>query len=187
MFPVKDDIPTDRVPIVTMALIAANVVVLLIADAGLLLTLVNAGFLWLFGPSVEDALGRARFVAFVGASGLIAAGIQLVVDPDASAVVAGSCGAIAAMIGAYLRLYPWAHMQAIVLAPFFFTIVAIPVMAMIGGWVVVQVGLALLDPADVPYGALAAGVAIGLLAARRVATNVKTPDGLLRRGRAVLS
>jgi membrane associated rhomboid family serine protease len=208
---VKDDIPTDRVPVLTLALIVANLVVFLLVDdgavarhglvpddptvataftsmflhAGWLHLLGNMLFLWLFGPNVEDSLGRVRFLAFYLVGGLIASAAQIAVDPSSTVPLVGASGAISALMGAYLRLYPWARVLTVVFCILFFTIVEIPVILMLVIWFGLQVVLGLLDPGDVAYVAHLAGFAFGLLTARWVATRVKTPESMLRRGRTV--
>jgi membrane associated rhomboid family serine protease len=207
---VKDDIPNDRVPVVTLALIVANLVVFLLVDhaavarhglvphdptvatafssmflhTGWLHLIGNLVFLWLFGPNVEDALGRVRFLAFYLVGGLIASAAQIAVDPSSTVPLVGASGAISVLMGAYLRLYPWARVLTVVFCILFFTIVEIPVAAMLVLWFALQVVLGLLDPGDVAYVAHLAGFAFGLLTARWLATHVKTPESLLRRGRA---
>lgn len=214
MIPIKDDIPTDRAPVVTLALIAANVLVFVVFGAGaardaglvpadpeplawltslfvhvgLLHLLGNAILLWLFGPNVEDALGRLRFLALYLAGGLLAGAAQVAVDASATAPLAGASGAVAAVMGAYLRLYPWAHVLCLVFALLFFTIVEIPVLALLGAWVAIQAGLELLDPGSVAIAAHLTGLVVGALVARPLATRVKTPESLLAaRGRPVAS
>lgn len=184
MLPVKDDIPTDRVPVITLALLLANALVFVLLHTGLAPLLVNLLFLWLFAPNVEDALGRVRFLAFYLAGGLVAAGAQIAVDPGATLAPVGAAGATAAVLGAYLRLYPWAHVLTVVFCILFFTVVEIPVLAMVVLWFALQVVLGVLDLGDAAYAAHLAGFAFGLLTVRLVATHVKTPESLLRRGRA---
>jgi rhomboid family protein len=84
----------------------------------------NMLFLWIFGNNVEDALGHVRFLVFYVLGGLAATALQTVVTlglgtPEAAAVPnVGASGAIAAVLGAYVVLYP----RAVVLtwiAPFF--------------------------------------------------------------------
>lgn len=213
MLPVTDDIPTDRLPLVTLALILANALVFVLAGAdavrdgglvpadptapdafasmfvhdGLAHLVVNLLFLWLFGPTVEDTLGRLRFAAFYVAGGLIAVGAQVAVDPGATAPLVGASGAVAAVMGAYLRLYPWGRVLTVVFCVLFFTIVELPVLLVLGGWVALQVALAILDGPGSAFAAHLAGFAFGLLTARLLATRVKTPEALLQRGRAALS
>jgi membrane associated rhomboid family serine protease len=185
VLPVKDDIPTDRPPVVTVALIAANVLVFsLFVHAGVLHVVANVLFLWLFGPSVEDAMGRGRFLAFFLAGGVVAAFAQAAADPSATVVLAGASGAISAVVGGYLRLYPWAHILTLVFFVLFFTIVEIPVAVMLVVWIALQGLFGALDPGAGAYAAHLAGVAFGVLAVPLLATSVKTPAALLRRGRA---
>jgi membrane associated rhomboid family serine protease len=75
MFPLKDNIPLARLPIVTVALVAINVIVYLL-HAGFLHIFGNMVFLAIFGPTVEDAVGRPRFTAFYLLGGLVALGAQ---------------------------------------------------------------------------------------------------------------
>lgn len=210
MFPVKDDIPTDRQPLVTIALIVANVIVFVITGAangddgglvpahpaigaafgsmflhgGVLHLAVNMLFLWLFGPSVEDAMGRVRFILFYFVGGLVAAGLQIAIDPHSTVPLIGASGAISAVMGAYLRLYPWGKILALVMLPFFATIIEMPAVFLLVAWIGLQVVLGFADPGDVAYGAHIAGFAFGLAVAGFVAIRVKTRDGLLRRGDA---
>lgn len=213
MLPLTDDIPTDRLPVLTLALIAANVLVFLLAGAGAarehglvpddpepltwltamfvhvgwLHLLGNVLFLWLFGPNVEDALGRLRFAGLYLAGGLVASAAQIAVDPGSTVPLAGASGAVAGLMGAYLRLYPWARVLCVVFAIFFFTFVQIPVWALLALWVAFQVGLELLDPGSVAIAAHVAGLAVGVLVAPLLAVRVKTPESLLARGRAIAS
>ena len=77
MIPLKDDIPARHPPVVTFVALAAAALAYLVAgdelavDGGGWTLLVAAAFLWLFGPSVEDAMGQARFVVFLLAAGAL--------------------------------------------------------------------------------------------------------------------
>jgi membrane associated rhomboid family serine protease len=210
VFPVKDDIPTDRVPIVTLALIAANVVCFLVVGAGAaahhglvpdhptaatalssmflhtgwLHLLGNVLFLWWFGPTVEDATGRLRFLALYVAGGLVAGFAQVAIDPSSAVPLVGASGAISAVMGAYLRLYPWARMLSFVFVVYFFGAAAIPAAVLLVAWFALQVALGLVDPGAVAYAAHIGGFLFGALVAPLVATRVKTPESLLRRGAA---
>jgi membrane associated rhomboid family serine protease len=68
----------------------------------------NMAFLGFFGADVERALGRVRFALFYLAAGLCAALAHVLVEPDSRAPMVGASGAIAGILGAYLRLYPQA-------------------------------------------------------------------------------
>jgi len=58
----------------------------------------NMLFLVIFGPNVEDATGRPRYLAFYLLGGLVALGAQVLVSPDSTAPTLGASGAIAAVL-----------------------------------------------------------------------------------------
>jgi membrane associated rhomboid family serine protease len=184
VFPVMDDIPNDRHPLVTYALLVASLAVLVLLGAGVGAIAGVVLFLWWFGPSVEDALGRPRFLVFALAGAAIAAGVQALADPSPAVAVAAASGGVAAIMGAYLRLYPTARVFTLMLWPLFSTFVAIPIVVLLAGWIALQVALALIDPGSVAWAGQLAGFAAGALTAGLLATHVKTPESLLRRGRA---
>jgi membrane associated rhomboid family serine protease len=62
--------------------------------------------LWIFGDNVEDAIGHIRYVAFYLLGGAAAALTQMAIDPASTIPMVGASGAIAAVMGAYLTLYP---------------------------------------------------------------------------------
>jgi membrane associated rhomboid family serine protease len=66
----------------------------------------NMLILWVFGANVEDRLGRIRFLPFVVGCGALAGLAQAFSQPSSTAVIIGASGAIAALIGAYLVLFP---------------------------------------------------------------------------------
>ncbi|MCA9279726.1 MAG: rhomboid family intramembrane serine protease [Phycisphaeraceae bacterium] len=70
----------------------------------------NMIFLLAFGPNVEDRFGRIGFSAFYFA-GAIASGIGHAIASDAPAV--GASGAVAAVTGAFLVLFPLTRMHVI--------------------------------------------------------------------------
>lgn len=76
---------------------------------GLLHLVANLLVLWVFAPNVEDAMHPLGFAAFYMLAG-IAAGIAQSLFTSGSAVpMVGASGAIAAVIGGYLILYPRAR------------------------------------------------------------------------------
>jgi len=66
----------------------------------------NMWFLWIFGDNVEDAMGSLRFIGFYLLGGIAAAFAQLAIDPSSVIPMVGASGAIAAVLGGYLTLYP---------------------------------------------------------------------------------
>jgi membrane associated rhomboid family serine protease len=136
----------------------------------------NMVFLAVFGTSVEDAMGRIRFVGFYVLGGLAALAVAIVLGPDSVDPALGAAGAIAAVLGAYALLYPRGRILSVVLLPFFFTIVEVPAWAMLALWFIFEGVLGLLGltsafgaGAGIAYGTYVGGFAFGLLAVRAFA------------------
>jgi membrane associated rhomboid family serine protease len=245
VFPIKDNIPTDRFPVVTVALIVANVIVYLLSirnggsllggpdittvirygaipfelthpdqhcvevsggiacgtggggqpttaftvlssmfmHGGLLHIAGNMLFLWIFGNNVEDSMGRVKFLGFYLVGGLAAIALQTAVTTGDSSVVPtiGASGAVAAVLGGYILLYPRARVLTVIFIIFFFTILELPALVMLGLWFVQQAlfgyfNLTGAGSADggVAYFAHIGGFVFGFLAIRLLAERRKT-------------
>ena len=151
----------------------------------------NLLFLWIFGNNIEDRFGHLGFVVFYLAGGLVAAAAQVVIDPTSLTPVIGASGAIAAVLGAYLVLYPGAQVLSLVYFGLFFQLIRIPAIAILGLWFAIQVFSAAVSSGGGGSGGIAlfahiggflAGVAVGL--AVRAAGNgdgrrtLRSNDGL---------
>ena len=240
MIPLKDNIPTDGFPLVTLGLVLANVVVyiLVIRHGGSIISgpdtqevvkygsipyalshglgehcgLIDSGrvlacgklarpgtlpawetaftamfmhasiihiagnmiFLWIFGNNVEDALGRIKYLTFYVAGGVVALALQVAVAPNSSAPTLGASGAIAAVLGAYIVLYPRARVLTLVLIVFFITVIELPALLVLGVWFVEQAVFGatnLITPAGggVAYFAHIGGFVFGLLTIKPLA------------------
>lgn len=126
----------------------------------------NLAYLLLFGIAVERALGRARFLLLYLACGSLAnlaAAWQL---GQAAAPVIGSSGAVSAVIGAYLVLFPRARMGVLLPLGLFVQFLRVPVFLVIGSWVALQLIYTWMGPAigPVAWWAHVAGFATGMLA-----------------------
>ena len=135
----------------------------------------NMLFLWIFGNNVEDSMGRIKFIVFYLVGGIAAlAGQTLIASGSDNAVpLVGASGAIAAVLGGYILLYPRARVLTVIFIIFFFTLVELPAMIVLGIWFVEQIAFGaagLTDPAGdgggVAYFAHIGGFAFGLLAIR---------------------
>lgn len=192
MLPVKDTIPTDRLPVVTLALIAAGVVAgfALHPHVGSVYLAGELLVLWWFGVSVEDATSRPRFLVFCLLGGGCAIGLQAALDPGASAPATGAAGAVAGVVGGYLVLYPRARVVSIAFVPFAFTLVELPAWVLAGAWLLLQAAFAATSSGNggVAYLAQAGGLAFGLLAIRAFAQRRKRvpPPAAARPAEAVL-
>ncbi len=79
----------------------------------------NLWFFWVFGNNVEDSMGRGRFAMFYLLCGLAAVAAHVFVAPRSIVPTVGASGAISGVMGAYLMLYPHAHVR-IWFPPIFF-------------------------------------------------------------------
>jgi rhomboid family protein len=249
LFPIKDNIPTERTPVVTIALIIINCIVYLFLQpksgidlggnsldqkdlvnyaaipyefthwgkqceyvgsqvvcegqpgvqgqaggqvptiltiftsmfthGGLLHLGGNMLFLWIFGNNVEDSMGRLKYIAFYLLGGIAALALQTVIDPNAAVPTLGASGAIAAVLGGYILLYPRARVLTVIFIILFFTLIEVPAILVLGIWFIQQVlfgAYGLSDPTGsgggVAYFAHIGGFAFGLLAIKVFATRV---------------
>jgi membrane associated rhomboid family serine protease len=131
--------------------------------AGWLHLLGNLLFLWIFGANVEDRVGRARFLLVYLAGGVVAVVAQTLADPGSTAPMIGASGAIAAVLGAYLVLFPRARIQSLVFLGLFYQLIAVPAVILLGFWFLLQVvdGIGSLGPSTVVDGGVAVFAHIG--------------------------
>src|SRR6516162_6431371 len=94
----------------------------------------NMLFLHAFGPEVEDAMGRLRYLTFYLLSGIAATLAQILITPFSSVPNLGASGAIAGVMGAFLITYPKDRIRVLLLFGWFAQITFIPAALLIGGW-----------------------------------------------------
>ena len=138
----------------------------------------NMLYLWIFGDNVEDRLGRVRFVAFYLACGLAAALTQIYIHPTSKIPMVGASGAVAGVLGAYLILFPYAHVLALIPILFFFQIVELPAALFLVFWFLMQFLSGAIAITGSPYltggvawwahiGGFVCGVALGFVLPKR--------------------
>ena len=222
MIPLKDDVPTQSYPLVTVSLIAANVVVYLyefvlgfpagsspaaaataqrayeafVYEFGLVpcrlgdvcpdklgtalaaapapwLTVFTSMFVHgglfhvggnmlyvrIFGNNVEDSMGKLRFLLFYLLCGVAAAMAQYATDPSSTVPMVGASGAVSGALGAYLVLFPSARVWTLVVFGFFWRVIPVPALVVLGFWIVVQVLNGLITFGQGPGGGEGGGVA----------------------------
>jgi membrane associated rhomboid family serine protease len=177
MIPIRDEIPTRRVPVVNYMLIALNILVYLfqsmlgsqetalvyefalipyqvttrlslgdITDiftsmfmhAGLAHIGGNMLYLWIFGDNIEDRMGRGRYIMFYLVGGIVASLTHILTNPTSQIPTVGASGAIAAVLGAYLVLYPQSKVLTLVPLGFFIRMTMLPAVVVLGLWFVLQ-------------------------------------------------
>src|ERR1700726_2839615 len=106
---------------------------------GWLHLILNMWTLWLFGPAVEDRLGHFRYLAFYLVCGLAASAAHVMFNPTSIVPALGASGAIAGILGCYMRLFPLARVIVVIpilFIPLFFEVYAF---VFIGLWFLIQV------------------------------------------------
>jgi membrane associated rhomboid family serine protease len=102
--------------------------------AGLLHFLGNMLFLWIFGDNVEDRMGHLGYALFYVTGGVAAGLAHVVANPESTLPTVGASGSIAAVMGAYLLLYPRAKVVSLVVVFFFIRIVSVPAVIYLAVW-----------------------------------------------------
>ena len=110
--------------------------------AGFLHIFGNMLFLLAFGPSVEDRLGRIGFLAFYLAAAAASGFAHIAVDFHPAV---GASGAIAAVSGAFLVLFPNSRIRCFVMF-FIIGFFMIPAWWLIGLFIILDLGAQLINP-----------------------------------------
>ncbi len=95
----------------------------------------NMLYLWIFGNNIEDVMGHAKFVIFYIVSGILAALSHALTDPSSQIPMVGASGAISAVLGAYLLLFPRAHVLVLLPA---IGMTRVPAGIVLGMWFITQ-------------------------------------------------
>jgi membrane associated rhomboid family serine protease len=98
----------------------------------------NMLFLWIFGNNVEDHLGPVKFLLFYLAGGVAASFAHVLTHVDSVTPTVGASGAIAAVMGAYILLFPKARVRVLVPIFIIFTIVTLSAMTVLVIWFAYQ-------------------------------------------------
>jgi membrane associated rhomboid family serine protease len=177
MIPLRDDIPSRRIPFVNYAFITINIVVfvfelLFVSDsqgfantfalvparflnnpnlanimtiftgmfmhAGIAHIAGNMLYLWIFGDNVEDALGHRRYLVFYLLGGTVASLAHIFTNSTSTIPTVGASGAIAAVLGAYLILYPRSKVLTLLALGIFIRLETLPSILVLGLWFVLQ-------------------------------------------------
>ncbi len=142
--------------------------------AGLLHIGGNMLFLWVFGNNIEDRIGPIPYLAFYLVGGLVATGAHVALDPNSTVPVVGASGAIAAVMGAYLVLYPRHRVHSLILFPPFVFFRSLRAWVLLGFWFASQF---IIDPnSGVAWAAHVGGFVFGIICglAMRVLTTEAT-------------
>ncbi len=92
----------------------------------------NMLFLWIFADNIEAVLGSYYFLIFYLIGGLFASGVHILTDWDSAIPTVGASGAISAVMGTYLIMFPKSRIKIIFLL--FFKTFHVPAIAFLGLW-----------------------------------------------------
>lgn len=145
----------------------------------------NMLYLWIFGNNVEHRFGHAWFLLFYLLAGLVASAAQIMADPSSVIPNLGASGAIAGVMGAYLVLYPYNRVNAVI----FYSVVTVPAIVVLGMWIATQfvsgvgsIAATTESAGGVAYLAHVGGFVSGVVAALVCrSTLAREPDSVLKR------
>ncbi len=129
----------------------------------------NMLFLWVFADNIEAVVGTFNFIFFYLLGGITAAIIHGLFNPYSEIPVVGASGAISAVMGAYLIMFPASRIKVWIL--FLFTSAYVPALFFLGIWIFQQLitgfgslGLGVEEQGGVAWWAHIGGFAFGVIA-----------------------
>lgn len=94
----------------------------------------NMLFLWVFADNIEATVGNVKFILFYLLGGIAAALGHIWFNWSSTVPMVGASGAISAILGAYLVMYPASRVKVL----FFFFIFRVPAVLFLGFWIYEQ-------------------------------------------------
>jgi membrane associated rhomboid family serine protease len=148
-----------------------TIVTAMFMHAGWLHILGNMVFLWAFGPAIEDTMGRFRYIVFYLLGGTVAMLAQIAGSPGSRIPCLGASGAIAAVMGAFIVIYPRDRIRTLVWILIIIRVTYIPAILLIGVWFLFQLlsvvgSVATVQTGGVAYLAHVGGFLFGVVTAR---------------------
>ncbi len=125
----------------------------------------NILFLWIFADNIEAIVGSRRFLRLYFVGGLLAHALHIFFYPDSGIPTVGASGAISAVMGAYIAMFPTSRVKLL----FFVIPFKVPAYLFLGVWIYMQVqsGISTLQYAEgnvgVAYWAHIGGFIYGVL------------------------
>ena len=98
----------------------------------------NMLFLYIFGDNIEDYLGHTKYLLFYFVCGVASVLAQGLLAGDSKLPMLGASGAISGVLAAYVILYPRAGVWTFFFFLFFWQIIKVPAIFIIGLWIVIQ-------------------------------------------------
>ena len=94
----------------------------------------NMLYLWIFGDNVEDRFGPIKFLVFYLLCGIAATFAQLAFNMGSNVLNLGASGAIAGVLGSYILMFPQQQVRVLMGR----SVIPVPALIVIGGWIVLQ-------------------------------------------------
>ncbi|MEM7053184.1 MAG: rhomboid family intramembrane serine protease [Pseudomonadota bacterium] len=138
----------------------------LFAHASWLHLIGNLAYLWVFGISVERKIGHGYFLMAFLLLGALANLLMALQTPDVGQPVIGASGAVSAVIGMYLGLFPNGRIGLWLPLGLYLQFARIPALLVIGSWFTLQLIYSVFGPVSgaVAWWTHVAGFLAGLLA-----------------------
>jgi membrane associated rhomboid family serine protease len=96
----------------------------------------NMLFLWVFADNIEAVIGKIPFILFYFGGGLVASAAHIMFNHQSTIPAVGASGAISAVLGAYLVMFPASKIKVWII--YIFRSVYMPALYFLGIWGVQQ-------------------------------------------------
>ena len=96
----------------------------------------NMLFLWIFADNIEATIGNIPFLIFYLTGGLAAAIVHTLFNLNSAVPAVGASGAISAVLGAYLVMFPKSKVKVLVI--YFFRAFSMSALLFLGFWIAQQ-------------------------------------------------
>jgi membrane associated rhomboid family serine protease len=141
-----------------------SVVTSLFIHASWLHLLGNLVYLWVFGIKVEQRLGSVGIILIFLLGGALANVIVALRVPQLETPIIGASGAVSAVVGAYLGLFPGRRIGLFLPLGLYLQFARVPALLVIGSWFTLQLLYTVFGPINgaVAWWTHLAGFALGL-------------------------
>ena len=143
---------------------ALSLVTSLFIHASWLHLLGNLVYLWVFGIKVEQRLGSIGIILIFLLGGALANVIVALRVPQLDTPIIGASGAVSAVVGAYLGLFPGRRIGLFLPLGLYLQFARVPALLVIGSWFTLQLLYTVFGPINgaVAWWTHLAGFALGL-------------------------
>lgn len=123
----------------------------------------NMLFLWVFGDNIEAVLGHVMYVVFYLAGGFAASAAHILFNVGSTVPSVGASGAIAAILGAYIVMFPHSRVNVLVFLGLWAGVTRVTALVFLGIWALSQLftGVAGLGAETAQTGGVAVWAHIG--------------------------